>query len=144
MEGIEVLSKLKPADTAAISSADESMSADGTTHEASGTHLLLTLKGCRSPLIHDAEALKELAQRAAVATGATVLQIVAHRFQPQGTTVVAVLAESHASLHTYPESDTVFWDCFTCGTTCTPELSVPVLAEALLPAQINKQVVTRE
>jgi S-adenosylmethionine decarboxylase proenzyme len=113
-------------------------------YEASGTHLLLTLKDCSSAIIHDAEKLKELVRAAAEATGATVLEIVAHRFQPQGTTVIAVLAESHASLHTYPESSTVFWDCFTCGSTCTPELSESVLVEALSPAKINKQIVRRE
>jgi S-adenosylmethionine decarboxylase proenzyme len=170
MDILQVLSKLEPADLAAIASilsdrrADELAAqvraastvvavedeevaretANGITYDASGTHLLLTLKGCQSPLIHDAQALKELAHRAAVATGATVLEMVAHRFQPQGTTVVVVLAESHASLHTYPESDTVFWDCFTCGTACQPELSEQVLVDALLPTKINKQVVTRE
>lgn len=113
-------------------------------YEAAGTHLLLTLKECSSPVIHDAEKLKSLAFAAATATGATVLEIVAHRFQPQGTTVVVVLAESHASLHTYPESNTVFWDCFTCGSSCKPELSEQVLAEALLPESINKQLVKRD
>ncbi|HEY9682825.1 MAG TPA: adenosylmethionine decarboxylase [Oculatellaceae cyanobacterium] len=112
-------------------------------YEATGTHLLLTLADCRADLINDADGLKAMVRRAAEATGATVLQIVAHRFQPQGTTVVAVLAESHASLHTYPESKTVFWDCFTCGTTCRPELSETVLAAALLPERVNKKVVLR-
>jgi S-adenosylmethionine decarboxylase proenzyme len=113
-------------------------------YEASGTHLLLTLRNCAGAVIHDAEALKELAFAAATATGATVLEIVAHRFQPQGTTVVVVLAESHASLHTYPESDTVFWDCFTCGSSCQPELSEAVLTRALMPAAVNKKVVARD
>jgi len=119
-----------------LSSADQ--------YEASGTHLLLTLKDCSSLIIHDAEKLKELVHAAALATGATVLEIVAHRFQPQGTTVIAVLAESHASLHTYPESSTVFWDCFTCGSTCSPELSESVLVAALSPAKVNKQIVRRD
>jgi S-adenosylmethionine decarboxylase proenzyme len=114
-----------------------------TLHEAIGTHLLLTLKGCSSTVIHDAEKLKQLVHAAACAAGATVLEIVAHRFQPQGTTVIAVLAESHASLHTYPESNTVFWDCFTCGATCDPEASQSILTEALLPTKVNKQVVKR-
>jgi S-adenosylmethionine decarboxylase proenzyme len=117
----------------------------GTTHyEARGTHLLLTLTGCSSSVIHDADRLKELVQAAAEATGATVLEIVAHRFQPQGTTVIAVLAESHASLHTYPESKTVFWDCFTCGSSCCPDLSEDLLVKALSPSKVNKQIVVRE
>ena len=112
-------------------------------YEAVGTHLLLTLSDCRAELLHDSEGLKDLVQRAAEATGATVLQIVAHRFQPQGTTVVAVLAESHASLHTYPESQTVFFDCFTCGATCRPELSEEILTQALMAGRVSKQVVVR-
>jgi S-adenosylmethionine decarboxylase proenzyme len=112
-------------------------------YEAVGTHLLLTLSDCRAALLNDADGLKALVQRAAEATGATVLQIVAHRFQPQGTTVVAVLAESHASLHTYPESQTVFFDCFTCGSSCQPELSEEILAEALMPERVSKKIVLR-
>jgi S-adenosylmethionine decarboxylase proenzyme len=112
-------------------------------YEASGRHLLLTLRNCQSPIIHDLDQLRTLAFNAAVATGATVLELVAHRFQPQGTTVVAILAESHASLHTYPESNTVFWDCFTCGSTCDPELSEVILVEALSPTAIAREIVPR-
>ena len=112
-------------------------------HEATGTHLLLTLRGCAADILNDEVALSQLARAAAEATGATVLQICAHRFSPQGVTALAVLAESHASLHTYPESNVVFWDCFTCGTTCDPELSVQVLVEALRPASVAKQLVIR-
>ena len=113
------------------------------THDASGQHLLLTLRGCSSEFLNDESKLRELTLAAAQATGATVLQITSHRFAPQGVTALAVLAESHASLHTYPEANLVFWDCFTCGTTCNPELSVPVLAEALKAAVVSKQVVAR-
>lgn len=112
------------------------------TYEARGTHLLLTLKDCAVDL-NDEALLRDVVDKAAKATGATVLQLTSHRFHPQGITVLAVLAESHASLHTYPESSTVFWDCFTCGETCVPEKSIEVLAEGLKPADINKQVVAR-
>lgn len=113
------------------------------TYEASGTHLLLTLKNCAPDILNDESKLRELTRVAAESTGAQVLEICSHRFSPQGVTAVAVLAESHASLHTYPESNTVFWDCFTCGTTCDPELSIDVLKRALNPEHISKQVVLR-
>lgn len=112
------------------------------TFEARGTHLLLTLKNCAADL-NDEAFLRDVVDKAAKATMATVLQLTSHRFHPQGITVLAVLAESHASLHTYPESSTVFWDCFTCGDTCVPEKSVEILAEALKPESIHKQVVAR-
>lgn len=114
-----------------------------TIHVASGTHLLLTLGGCSLELLNDEKELGELAYKAATATGASVLQVVTQRFQPQGVTVVVVLAESHASLHTYPEAGVVFWDCFTCGDRCQPDLSIPILVEALAASQIRQQTLHR-
>jgi S-adenosylmethionine decarboxylase len=113
------------------------------TYEARGTHLLLTLSGCGLVNLNDETFLRDLTERAATATGATVLQLASQKFSPQGVTAIAVLAESHASLHTYPESAVVFWDCFTCGDSCEPALSVPVLIEALKPLSVDQQIVSR-
>jgi S-adenosylmethionine decarboxylase len=112
-------------------------------YEASGRHLLLTLTDCCPELLNDLEALRELASDAAVATGATVLNVCAQKFEPQGATVVVVLAESHASLHTYPEVQKVFWDCFTCGTVCDPEKSISVLKKRLGARSVSFQTVSR-
>lgn len=112
-------------------------------HEACGIHLLLTLRDCAAEILNDRYELGELVRAAALASGATVLETHSYQFAPQGVTAMAVLAESHASLHTYPESGTVFWDCFTCGNTCNPELTVEVLVDALKPGSINKQLVSR-
>ncbi|MBS1989373.1 MAG: adenosylmethionine decarboxylase [Cyanobacteria bacterium SZAS LIN-3] len=112
-------------------------------YEASGKHLLLTLGECRSELLNDEQALRDLVLAAAEATGATVLNVCSHKFQPQGMTALVLLAESHASLHTYPESNVVFWDCFTCGTTCEPELSVEILVQALGGKIVSQQTVKR-
>jgi len=113
------------------------------TYEASGRHLLLTLRNCSPEFLSDEFKLRELTLIAAQATGATVLKISSHRFAPQGVTTLALLAESHASLHSYPEANLVFWDCFTCGSTCNPELSIPILVAALKAASVSKQVVAR-
>ena len=94
-------------------------------------------------MLDDLPALVELVRRAATATGATVLEVVSHRFAPQGVTVLALLAESHASLHTYPERGGAFWDCFTCGPTCDPSRSVTLLAEALRPASLTREEIGR-
>lgn len=113
-------------------------------HEPRGTHLLLTLSGCDPKLLNNPARLLELTRRAAETTGATVMQASVQQFEPQGVTAFVVLAESHASLHTYPEAGTVFWDCFTCGTTCDPEKSIAVLRKSLRPTKINQKTVTRE
>ena len=47
--------------------------------------------------------------------GATVLGVLSRKFEPQGVTVLVVLAESHASLHTWPETERAYIDVFTCG-----------------------------
>ncbi|HEU4328767.1 MAG TPA: adenosylmethionine decarboxylase [Roseiflexaceae bacterium] len=112
-------------------------------HPARGRHLLLTLGGCPPALLDDCPALEALVRRAAEASGATVLHVVAHRFEPHGVTALALLAESHASLHTYPEHGAAFWDCFTCGPHCAPERSADVLIAALRPESVQQQLVER-
>lgn len=110
---------------------------------AQGRHLMLTLKGCPSSLLDDETFLKHAIHRAVLATGASLLQMISHHFEPQGVTVLALLAESHASIHTYPEVGVAFWDCFTCGTECVPERSVDVLARELQPTEVQWECQTR-
>jgi S-adenosylmethionine decarboxylase len=112
-------------------------------HEARGTHLLLTMYGCSPEILNDESKLSALAERAVKKTGAEILQVVSRKFEPQGVTVLLVLAESHASLHTYPESGVAFWDCFTCGETCKPGLSTAIMVEGLSPQNIDEQLVSR-
>src|ERR1700676_1848643 len=102
----------------ALSITNSDVESEKVVYEARGLHLLVTLRGCSPQMLNDEDRLRQVTHAAAEATGATVLQVCSHRFSPQGITVVVVLAESHASLHTYPESGVVFWDCFTCGSTC--------------------------
>ena len=112
-------------------------------YEAKGRHLLLTLEGCDLEFLSDEQFIRDLTFEAATASGATVLQVSSHRFEPHGVTAVAVLAESHASIHTYPESGVVFWDCFTCGDTCKPELSIDPLVRKLSPSEVRHQIIER-
>src|SRR5512141_3054641 len=112
-------------------------------HDPEGRHLLVTLAGCPRPLLDDAPAIERAVRRAAAATGAHVLQVISRQFEPHGVTVLALLAESHASLHTYPEAGVAFWDCFTCGAECDPQRSVPILIEALRPNAIRQEEIAR-
>jgi S-adenosylmethionine decarboxylase proenzyme len=86
-----------------------------TRHAARGRHLLLDLRGCAPQLLDDVDALAAILRAACEAIGASVLELTARRFEPQGVTAVAILAESHASIHTYPEHGAAFVDVFTCG-----------------------------
>jgi S-adenosylmethionine decarboxylase len=110
---------------------------------AQGRHLMLTMSGCPAHLLDDEAFLLDLVKRAVVATNATVLDITSHHFDPQGVTILALLSESHASVHTYPESGVMFWDCFTCGWHCDPTRSIDILAEALKPAAMRWECIVR-
>jgi S-adenosylmethionine decarboxylase len=112
-------------------------------YTAEGRHLILTLKDCPPAMLDDEMLLRDICRRAILATGAEILQLSSHHFEPQGVTVLALLAESHASLHTYPEVGVAFWDCFTCGTRCQPDKSADVLIEAFGATAVEQECLVR-
>jgi S-adenosylmethionine decarboxylase proenzyme len=69
--------------------------------------------------------------KAAIDCGAVVLGNSFHHFSPQGVSGVVVIAESHISIHTWPEYGYAAVDVFTCGTTVNPEKAAEVLIERL-------------
>lgn len=103
--------------------------------EYAGTHLIIDLWGAQRL---DDLALMEATMRTAVEqANATLLHIHLHHFTPNGgISGVAVLAESHISVHTWPERDFAAFDVFMCGV-AKPELCIPVLQDAFSPTSIN-------
>lgn len=108
-----------------------------------GRHVLAELHGVDPGVLDDPERLGELLTAAVTEAGATVCDVVAKRFAPQGATVVAVLAESHASVHTYPERGALFVDVFTCGDRADPEHAVRLFAKALDADSLQLSTVRR-
>jgi len=99
-----------------------------------GTHLLLDLWGASG--LDDPETIERALRDAAVAAGATILHGHFHHFSPNsGVSGVLVLAESHISIHTWPERDFAAIDIFMCGA-CDPYASVPALKAAFRPERI--------
>jgi len=100
-----------------------------------GKHLLLD---CWNAVNLDNLALIEQGLRDAVTvTGATLLHIHLHHFTPNsGVSGVAVLAESHISIHTWPERDYAALDIFMCGET-QPEKAIPVFKDVFQTETIN-------
>ena len=80
----------------------------------SGRHLLASYSGCDRSALIDVERATAAFHAAIRASGATLLRSAEHTFPPHGFTAVALLSESHASIHTYPEHDGCFVDLFTC------------------------------
>jgi S-adenosylmethionine decarboxylase len=96
-----------------------------------GKHCLLDLYGCSSEKLNDDVFLAKAITEAVEKAGATLLNLTAHRFEPQGITALALLAESHLSIHTWPETGYAAVDVFTCGDHTMPERACEVLIDAL-------------
>lgn len=96
-----------------------------------GSHCILEMYGCPAATLDDMEAIRVGLRQAAKLAHSTLLHEVAHRFEPQGVTALGLLAESHISVHTWPELGYAAADVFTCGDECEPEKACEFLAEAL-------------
>lgn len=100
---------------------------------APGLHLLIDFWGCAN--MQDEEGIGRTLRDAAAACGATVLDVHLHTFgEKGGVTGVATLAESHISIHTWPEIDYVALDVFVCGA-CRPWAALEVLEDFFRPAR---------
>jgi S-adenosylmethionine decarboxylase len=99
--------------------------------ETVGKHCILELYDCDSAKLDDEAFLRNTITSAAKRAGATLLQLITHRFDPQGVTGLALLAESHISIHTWPESGYAAVDVFTCGDHTMPERACHVLMTEL-------------
>ena len=87
-------------------------------------HILFTLRGCPFGLLDDEAHIRNVLANAATLSESTLLGIQSHKFQPQGVTAVALLAESHISIHTWPEKGMAVCDIFTCGEHTKPKKGV--------------------
>lgn len=103
-----------------------------------GRHLVASYMGCDQQALTDVEQLTHIMKHAVNATGAQVLSSSKFVFPGNGLTMVFLLSESHASIHTYPEHGACFVDLFTCGQKCRAEAFEEVLEAYLQPAQIDK------
>jgi S-adenosylmethionine decarboxylase len=112
------------------------------THPFRGDHLLLAYEGCAVDL-QDEELLDAAMREGIAASGATILSRASTRFEPQGLSIVFLLAESHASVHSYPEHRSAFLDIFTCGTTCDPARFDEVMRRHLRPTRAVANLVRR-
>ncbi len=102
---------------------------------AAGTHLLIDLYGASR--LTDLDHVRQALVDAAAASGATLLDVRLHSFGEQaGVTGVALLAESHISIHTWPEQGFAALDVFMCGA-CDPRRALPVLQAAFSPTEMK-------
>ena len=96
-----------------------------------GIHLLLELRECNPKLLDDINYVREAMLGAAHGVGAHVVGESFHQFSPQGVTGILAIAESHISIHTWPEHRYAAADIFTCGTSFQPRKAAEILIQKL-------------
>jgi S-adenosylmethionine decarboxylase len=96
---------------------------------ALGRHLLLELFDCDLDAINNVETVKGALIEAAKRAQATIVDVVFHEFNPFGVSGVVVIAESHLSIHTWPEYRYAAVDIFSCGDVLQPEIAAHYLVE---------------
>jgi S-adenosylmethionine decarboxylase len=96
---------------------------------ALGRHLLLELLDCDLTAIDNVETVKGALIEAAKRAQATIVDVVFHEFNPFGVSGVVVIAESHLSIHTWPEYRYAAVDIFSCGDILQPEIAASYLVE---------------
>ena len=106
-------------------------------------HLLLELYGCDYEKLNDESFLRCTISNAAKCANAKVLNLISNKFEPQGVTAIALLAESHLSIHTWPELHYSAVDIFTCGKNMKPERASKYLIEVLMAEEHLLRIINR-
>jgi S-adenosylmethionine decarboxylase len=110
---------------------------------ATGVHFLLEIHGCPASRLDDVDFVQRSIETATQRAGLTVIKIVAHSFDPVGVTAIALLSESHLSIHSWPEKGYAAIDLFTCGTAAKPQLACDCLIELFEAESHSLQIIER-
>jgi S-adenosylmethionine decarboxylase len=108
-----------------------------------GTHCILELYGCPSDLLNDVNFVRDAIEQSSRQGMSTLLQLSSHQFEPFGVTAIGLLAESHVSVHTWPEHGYAAVDVFTCGETARPEQACDYLIRQFNAQEHSLKVLTR-
>ncbi|MFK7873681.1 MAG: adenosylmethionine decarboxylase [Oligoflexales bacterium] len=116
----------------------------GDQHMFHGVHVLGELYEVDSKLLQDENLLESCLREGIEQSGASLCGIQTKKFdEGGGVTILALLSESHASIHTYPEKGALFFDAFTCGTRCQTQRIADALVKALKPGRTELQSIQR-
>ena len=106
-------------------------------------HILFDLIDCPYDLLNEEEFIQDSLINASIVAKSKYLKVETHKFEPQGITGYALLADSHISIHTWPEEDVAICDIFTCSDESCPEKAVEYLQEWMKASEIESQTITR-
>ena len=106
-----------------------------------GEHITLDIIGTKKE--YDPSFFENLIHKISKAAKVTVLEISKYKFEPQGFTILALLAESHMSFHTFPEKGIISFDFFTCGK-INPSIALEIIKKEIKHIRIVKKEFNRD
>ncbi|HIQ50230.1 MAG TPA: adenosylmethionine decarboxylase [Nanoarchaeota archaeon] len=106
-------------------------------------HIIADFFGVKAELIKYAEKMKLLLDPIVFKAGLTILDSKYHQFKPFGVSCIYLLAESHVSVHTWPEVGYMAIDIFTCGDEEKAFKCFELLQKTFNPKKVKKQVILR-
>ncbi|MGN1153349.1 MAG: adenosylmethionine decarboxylase [Candidatus Gastranaerophilaceae bacterium] len=114
-----------------------------------GRHVLAEFFDCDPNILNNKDRIENNMVDAAIECGATVVQKCFHMFSPFGVSGVVIIAESHLSVHTWPELGYAAVDLFTCGNKCDPKVAYEFLKKKFNSknasfTQLNRGILNRE
>jgi len=111
--------------------------------DALGIHLIVELYECDAEIIKDVVCIKKIVMEAVNISGAEIIEPVFHNFNPHGVSGVVVIAESHVSIHTWPEHRYCALDIFTCGDVIDNDKALSYLRKELQAQNIYVKKIKR-
>lgn len=111
--------------------------------KALGHHIIVELSQCNFEVLCNLNKIKDYMVEAAKQANAQVLETAFHQFGPAGISGVVVIAESHLSIHTWPEFGYAAVDIYTCGAKTNPRKACNYLGRVLGAKQVTLCVVKR-
>ena len=106
-----------------------------------GEHITLDIIGTTQE--YDPSVYENVIRKIAKAAEVTILEISKYKFEPQGFTILALLAESHISFHTFPEKGITSFDFFTCGKV-SPSIALDIVKKEFKHKRIVKKEFNRD
>ncbi len=111
--------------------------------ETLGRHILAEVYDCEEDILNSVIGVEEIMVSAAQEAGASVREVAFHKFAPQGVSGVVVIAESHLTIHTWPELGYAAVDVFTCGDEVDPWVACEFIFEKLGAGRVTASEMKR-
>ncbi|TLS38992.1 adenosylmethionine decarboxylase [Pseudalkalibacillus caeni] len=99
--------------------------------ETLGYHIIAELWDCDHDKLNDLQLIEETFAHAALNAGAEIREVIFHPFDPQGVSGAVIIAESHLTIHSFPEHGYASVDVYTCGDSINPKDAALMIAKAL-------------